>query len=217
MQLVGRNAGHIQAGPGNVLLAERLHQIRMEHSRGMFVHHRRNVPERIHRACFIVHVHHRHQQRIRTHGSPDLVRCDDALFIHRQPLHIIAHGFQPVGSMCCGGMLHIGCDDVSAPAGIGQRIAGNGQRIGFTAAGGKQDFGWLRPDQRGDAPAGFFQQPSGPAACGVQTVGISVQISHQMPIYTSNLWVNRGCRGIVEINHPAVFITAGSFRAISFS
>ncbi len=100
---------------------------------------------------------------------------------------------------------------------VGQRIAGNRQGVGFTAPGCEENLLGLHTDGGRNAFPGLFQQPAGAPAQRMQAVRIAIQITHQMPIYTSNLWVNRGCRGIVEINHPAVFITAGSFRAISFS
>ena len=95
---------------------------------------------RHHSSHFIVHIHHRHQDRIRAQSCFQCIQFHNSLMINRKSGHLIALFLQISKRLghCC--MLYCSCDDMVSHTLIGFHTTDDSKVIRFCSTGGKKNL-----------------------------------------------------------------------------
>ena len=121
-----------------MIFPEPLHRIRVEQNIAVISFYDINCfLYRLDRAHFIVHIHDRYQDRIRTQRLAQLFQSDQAVGIHRQIGNPESLFLQILHRIQYGRMLDHGCDQVASSALIGPCRSDQCKIVTFRSAGSK--------------------------------------------------------------------------------
>ena len=125
----------------DTILSECLDGIYMKKCfRAFFVDELSDLFYRHHSSHFIVHIHHRHQDRIRAQSCFQCIQFHNSLMIHRKNGHLIALFFQIGKRLGHCRVLHCRCNDMVSHTLVGFHAADNSKIVRFCSTGGKKNL-----------------------------------------------------------------------------
>ena len=134
----------------------RLHAINMDQNPG-FSRDRRNVPDGLNGAQFVIRVHYRNQNRFRTQRVLDIRGIDNTVRSHRNVAHFHALALELPARIQHRRMLN-GCgDDVLFGSRMRSHRAQNRQIVSLRTAAQKHQILRVGMDQSGHLAARYFQ------------------------------------------------------------
>ena len=128
-----------------------------------------NFGNGLNRAKFVVRVHDGDENRLGAKRTANVFGINDAIAGNREPGNLNTLFFEGFDGIANSAVLDGRADDVLFFTAYRGDKAEDCQVVGFRAAAGENDFGWLRADQRGNGLAGGFDRGTGVLAGGMNS------------------------------------------------